>query len=96
MKDQRSKTLQCGCCGTGFSTWPEYTDQGQDKGYGICPVCQRWNQEMEDKEMDKLIKAIRESLGGSNLAEFNEFNRSNQEAFAMKCLDQGIITLSYK
>ena len=46
--------------------------------------------------MDKLIKAIRESLGGSNLTEFNEFNRSKQEAFAMNCLDKGIIKLSYK
>ena len=96
MKDQRSKTLQCGCCGTGFSTWPEYTDQGQDKGYGICRSCQDDYEKKNQEELDKLIKAIRESLGGSNLTEFNEFNRSNQEAFAMKCLDQGIITLSYK
>ena len=36
----RGKQLICGCCGIYFRTWDDYSDQDQDKGYGICLVCQ--------------------------------------------------------
>jgi hypothetical protein len=35
-----NKQLICGCCGIYFRTWDDYSDQDQDKGFGICMVCQ--------------------------------------------------------
>ena len=69
----RSKLLDCGCCGRYFRTWPEYVDQDQDKGFGICADCQGSIQADNDRQLDDLAGKIRSALGDENKAVFDEF-----------------------
>lgn len=54
----RTQLLLCGCCGVYFNTWPEYEDQDQDQGYGICNSCQDWQQEKHQAMIERAYKTI--------------------------------------
>ena len=65
-----TKQLTCGCCGRYFRTWPEYTDQGQDRGYGICEPCQGMIADRNEKELNKSIKLLASALNEANRTKF--------------------------
>lgn len=57
--------LNCGCCGKDFRTWKGYTDEGQDKGHGICRKCQDWGLQLEyerrvNLELEKQYESSKE------------------------------------
>ena len=87
--------LSCGCCGEFFYTWDGYVDQDQDLDYGICASCQESNEEHAEAEYDKLIDCIKTGLRPASLCQFEKKTRNEQKAFALHCLNKGIITLSF-
>lgn len=91
-KKFRRKNLHCGCCGSGFYTWPEYVDQDQDAGYGICSSCQDWIGEKNDRELDDLGVKIRDALNDKNKAKWDGYSIEVQRHLAMKCIEDGLVT----
>jgi len=92
MSNSRSKWLECGCCGTGFETWPEYEDQDQDDGYGICARCQDYIEETNTQAMTSIIRKVRNTLQHDKLAKFDAMSRATQEQFIFKLMDRGAIS----
>jgi hypothetical protein len=90
------KWLTCGCCGMDFKVWPEYADQDQDAGYGICMSCQGFAEEKEKEEMDKAIDLLLGALNEENSAKFAAMDRGLQEALVFKAIDDGVIGFSIK
>lgn len=84
--------LDCGCCGMGFKTWEGYTDQDQDRDYGICFGCQEEAGERNEAAFDEGIKLLADALGEKNRADFLSKTRDQQKAIVMKAMDDGVIT----
>ena len=66
----KTTQLTCGCCGAYFKTWPEYTDQDQDRDYGICAPCQGIIADRNEKELTKSINLLASALNETNRAKF--------------------------
>ncbi len=89
--------LDCGCCGMGFKTWEGYEDQDQDLDYGICFECQGDAEIRNEEEYDKLIATVRTGFKNTDtLARFDARTRDGQKAFALHCLNKGIIKYSFR
>jgi hypothetical protein len=86
------KDLTCGCCGAGFYVWPDYVDQDQDAGYGICKTCQEWIQTKADADADKSIAMVSAALNETNRTRFDAMDRALQLGLIGQMLDEGIIT----
>jgi hypothetical protein len=84
--------LDCGCCGVSFRTWSGYTDQDQDKGYGICATCQGMIERKNTIEQNKLIECLADALNGKNRAIYKAMERELQLAMALQAVDEGFIT----
>jgi len=95
VKSFRSATLTCGCCGEYFHTWPDYIDQDQDKGYGICAECQDMAETMNNDQLDKIAGKIREALNETNTAKFDTFDIEKKRRVAMWAVDEGIVTFGF-
>jgi hypothetical protein len=63
-----------------------------DKGYGLCPECHVKNTEAENRQMDKLISEVSESLNDVNRAKFAAMDRETQELFVRGLIEDGLIT----
>jgi hypothetical protein len=87
----RRKYLSCGCCGAGFYTWPEYVDQDQDAGYGICQPCQEMAEEKNNEMLDHLGDRIRDALRPENQAKWDRMDQETRRLFAMKAIDDGMV-----
>jgi hypothetical protein len=97
MSKFRKRQLICGCCGQYFSTWKEYVDQDQDKGYGICSSCQIEIKQKEEEEFNKMIDAISGAFKDpANLKKFQEMDRDLQKAYCLQAIEDGIITFEIK
>ncbi len=94
-KKFRRKTLQCGCCGSGFQTWEAYVDQDQDKGFGICLDCQNLEMEKNNKHLDTIGAALREALNEKNQAKWDGYDLETQRLLAMKAVEDGAIKITY-
>ena len=93
-KKFRAKSLECGCCGSYFHTWPEYVDQDQDAGYGICYECQEWQQSIANKQLDDLAMQIENALSPERAEKFRGFEPEKRRWFAMKAIEDGMVTYS--
>lgn len=87
----RRKTLTCGCCGDYFQTWPEYVDQGNDKGFGTCADCQAWQQEITNRELDQLALKIERALNAENAVKFQAMDADTRRQFAAKAIADGLV-----
>jgi len=87
----RSKHLDCGCCGTYFKTWPNYKDQDQDQGYGICCDCQVDAAWKEHEMLTDIIATLASGLNEKNRAKYLAFDRPRQEMIVYDALDKGIL-----
>lgn len=87
--------LNCGCCGNWFKTWDGYEDQDQDSEYGICFECQGDIEERSEKEYDKLIACVKSGLTPDRLEHYNELDRDIQKNFALSCLNQGFVVVTF-
>ena len=90
------RNLTCGCCGCGFRTWPEYVDQDQDKGFGICKDCQGWIEDRDNVEDDKAIALLRSALNDANRAVFDAMDRDLQMGMVGEAINAGFITFSIR
>ena len=88
----KTTELSCGCCGTWFKTWPEYIDQDQDLGYGICKRCQGSIEQSNVKAMDKAIATLAAGLSPTNRAKLKASSRMKQELLVHMALDEGVMT----
>jgi len=95
-KTEKKQTLTCGCCGDYFRTWDGYTDQGQDKGYGICKSCQTDIAEDDKRQMDKAIKLIKDALNRKNSKHFSSMPRIQQEYVVLQAIDNGIMNFKIR
>lgn len=88
----RAKGLLCGCCGQHFTTWEEYVDQGQDKGYGTCYLCQREAERKEVEMVEEAFKKVYEAVNGKNKARMDKITEyDDRKAFVLGAIDQGIL-----
>lgn len=86
----RAKSLDCGCCGAYFRTWPEYVDQDQDAGYGICQPCQEWIEGRNLKIIDDARAKLRAALNDKNQAKFDAMSADAQRGLTMKAFEDGM------
>ena len=86
--------LRCGCCGCDFHRWPEYVDQDQDRGFGICFECQADAEERNDAWLDESAKLIEENLNPENAAKFRRMSVERRRLFAWKAHEDGMFTWS--
>ncbi len=94
MTNFRRKNLTCGCCGAGFYTWPDYIDQDQDTGFGICADCQDWITDRNNTQLDELADKIEATLKPANAAKFKAMDTDKRRMFAWKAIDDGLVTWS--
>ena len=87
----KTKHLTCGCCGIWFKTWPEYIDQDQDKGYGICKSCQGWIEEKEEKEFIKARGLLAGALNEENRERFLSSSISIQKHIILRAIEDKIL-----
>ena len=92
MKKFRRTHLLCGCCGAGFYTWPEYVDQDQDRGYGICLECQGMAEEHNNRMLDDSAMKIEEALRPANKAKFQAMSVERRRSIAWKAIEDGMLT----
>jgi len=90
------KSLNCGCCGVWFKTWPKYVDQDQDQGYGICKSCQDWIGEREKAEITVGINLIANALKEDKKKKFLKMPFGKQRSIFFKAIDNGVLTWSIK
>jgi hypothetical protein len=67
--------------------WPEYRDQDQDKGWGICQDCQHLNAQAEAKELASGRALIREALNEANRAQWDTFDEALQNALVLDAIN---------
>ena len=87
----KTTQLTCGCCGAYFKTWPEYTDQDQDRGFGICAPCQGINELRNVEETTKSINLLAERLNEPNRTKFLAYARHIQEYLVECAFRDGIL-----
>lgn len=93
VKDKfRSKSLDCGCCGSGFSTWEGYEDQDQDKGYGICKECQDDAEEQNNKLLDESVKLMIAGMKPDNAEKLKAMPLEEQRLVASAAHRNGLFT----
>lgn len=90
--------LDCGCCGLGFKTWVGYTDQDQDRGYGICQSCQGWIDELEYQKIDKVVRVldVRWAEGTKNHEIWSNYSQDDKRQFVLHQIDRGAITWEFQ
>lgn len=88
------KQLTCGCCGRWFKVWPEYRDQDQDLGFGICIECQELINDKNIAEIDRIVSVLEDGLNPANRARYRAMDQDLRRAFALKALEEGVITYS--
>jgi hypothetical protein len=91
-KKFRRKHLACGCCGIGFYTWPEYVDQDQDLGYGICMECQADAEKRNNELLDESAMLIEEKLNPINKKKFQNMSVEARRWLAWKAHEDGMFT----
>ena len=92
MSDYPRIMLDCGCCGMGFWTWPEYVDQDQDQDYGICFECQDDAEQRNNEMLDDSAMQIEQSLNPKNRKKFQAMNIEARRRFASKAHEEGMFT----
>ena len=88
-KEFRTKYLTCGCCGLDFNTWPEYQDQDQDKGFGICEECQNRAEVRENDFINDTVKKILPSLKPENQKKLKEMSIEQKRYVIDKLMEKG-------
>jgi len=83
--------LTCGCCGEYFYPWPEYVDQDQDAGFGICQGCQDDAGERVIDTESEAIALVAAALNKENAAYFNACPREKQLDFCHLLMVKGIL-----
>lgn len=83
--------LTCGCCGEYFHPWPEYVDQDQDAGFGICQGCQDDAVVRVTAIEDEAIAWVLAALSEEGAAKFNACSREKKVGFCHHLLDLGIL-----
>lgn len=87
----KKPTLTCGCCGIHFSGWQS---PSHDTGYGTCEGCQEDEDKRANQMLDSLVKKIEAVLRPEKLLTFNKKTQDQKRAFAMRCVEQGIVSWS--
>lgn len=88
--------LDCGCCGRSFQTWPEYQDQDQDAGYGICRPCQEDIGLSNHFELLEAFKLIEDNLDPIKRMVFKGFPLERKTYIVHRAIEDGIITWQIK
>ena len=86
------KYLRCGSCGCAFRRWPEYVDQDQDRGYGICAECQELAEEHNNRMLDESAMLIEKALKPANAKKFQAMSVERRRMFAWKAHEEGMFT----
>jgi len=81
--------LTCGCCGDWYSG---KQDTDHDRGFGLCPSCEKEQAEQNDAEWDKAIKLLADALGEKNREDFLVRPREEQIFIVDKAIKDGILT----
>lgn len=84
--------LICGCCGALFKGWQS---PSHDTGYGTCDDCEKDEEDRVNKTLDSLVCKIERSLRPENLEIFSKKTQSQKRAFAMRCVEDGLVTYSF-
>ena len=84
----------CSCCGQWFKDNDNEKQLAfdKDRGYGLCPGCEKWEREMF---YTPLIKQVAENLNPENRKKFEAMERERQEYIVAKMIDEDIISFSY-
>ena len=96
MKNFKKEILNCGCCGTYFETWPEYEDQDQDAGFGICKKCQDWSEKKIDETFEDAKEMIYKNLTPERQEQFNKLDKEKQNWFISELINKGILKWEIK
>jgi len=90
----QTRTLSCGCCGVYFKTWEGYTDQDQDKGYGICESCQKWQEDNTNSQLDESIEKLYPTLNNKNKKKLDGMSKTQKRNLILSLINSGAITFT--
>ena len=88
--------LLCGSCLSYFEIWHGYKDQGNDYGFGTCKPCQKGIVDQNEKDWDKAISALRDSLNRKNKSRFDALDRDVQKLITNDAIEDGLLVGSVR
>lgn len=85
--------LICSTCGNHFFGKQE---PQHDSGFGTCDDCvDNVIQPKVNEMLDQVVEKLEKSLSPKNLVSFQQKTKSQKRDFAMRCIDNGLISYSF-
>ena len=89
---ERKRGFICGCCGDGFrDTLTAQAEHDQDAGYGICPRCEMWIDERNERDWADIESKVAAALNPQNRAKFLGFDVEVRRGIMWQMMDDGLI-----